>query len=111
REREEQHHFDDEDGALEIARRVRLHAAVVRLWMTLGAEPEEGEEEEPAPSDEQDEHEDVDPGDQAVDLLPVGRREEWKSEPVRRHQVFDLWSSDHSVSSSASRLSFACFRR
>src|SRR4029453_13973611 len=69
-------------------------------------------DEEPAPPDEQEQHEDVNPADQVVDLPAVARGERRHAEPLSHvHGLETSWSFDHSRSSSSSALRLAHLRR
>ena len=111
RESEQQNRLDHRHADLEIARRVRLDAGVVRHWMPRSPETDQAVGEEPSPPHEQDEHEYVNPADHAVDLPAVSRGERRESEPVSHDVLGYLWSSDHSLSSSTSAMRLARLRR
>ena len=111
REREQEDHLNDQHGSLEVAGRVRRGSVVIGDGMPRTPEPDQAVGEEPAPPDEEDEHEDVRPADQAVNLAAVSRRERRESEPFSHGYLDTLWSSDHSESSSMSAMRFARLRR
>ena len=111
RESEQENRFDDSDADLDVGRPVRLDARIVRHRMSRAPEADQNVGDEPSPTDEQDEHEHVNPANQAVDLPAVSRGERRESEPVSHDVLGYFWSSDHSVSSSTSAFHFARLRR
>src|SRR6478736_6902857 len=90
---------------------MRLDAGVVGHGVLRAPEAHEAEQEEPTPPDEQDEHEDVRPADQAVDLPAMSRSERRQSEPFSHEVPGDFCSSDHSSSRSDSAMRLARLRR
>ena len=107
-ESDQQNRFDHGHADLGIGRIFRRHSFVVRHRIPRFPETNDGVEDEPSPSHEQDEHEDMNPADQIVNLQAVSRGDRLHSEPGSHDALDGFWSANHSVSSSSCDISSSC---